>query len=94
MALTRSLVRKGANFNAAMAFQVGSTNLVIELGPILGLLVGWQFTAAEFVGGPVMIVLMALLLRRMSSHGVLGASPAARPTQRWPAPWRATRRWT
>jgi hypothetical protein len=71
VALARSLVRKGANFNAAMAFQFGSTNLVIELGLILGLLVGWQFTAAEFVGGPVMIVLLVLLLRRLLHPALL-----------------------
>jgi uncharacterized membrane protein YraQ (UPF0718 family) len=71
VALARSLVRKGANFNSAMAFQFGSTNLVIELGLILGLLVGWQFTAAEFVGGPVMIVLLVLLLRRLLTPALL-----------------------
>ncbi|HJQ03575.1 MAG TPA: permease [Jatrophihabitans sp.] len=65
VALARSLVRKGANFTSAMAFQIASTNLVIELGLILGLLLGWRFTAAEFVGGPFMIVLLALLLRRL-----------------------------
>ncbi|HEU5007148.1 MAG TPA: permease [Jatrophihabitantaceae bacterium] len=64
VALARSLVRKGADFTAAMAFQFASTNLVIELGIILGLLLGWQFTLAEFVGGPIMIVLLALLFRR------------------------------
>jgi uncharacterized membrane protein YraQ (UPF0718 family) len=63
VALARSLVRKGANFTSAMAFQFASTNLVIELGLILALLLGWQFTAAEFVGGPVMIVLLAVILR-------------------------------
>ena len=64
MALARSLFRKGADFTAAMAFQIASTNLVIELGLILALLLGWQFTAAEFVGGPIMIVLLAVLFRR------------------------------
>lgn len=64
VALARSLFRKGANFTAAMAFEIASTNLVIELGIILALLIGWQFTAAEFVGGPIMIVLLALLFRR------------------------------
>src|SRR6201999_1160523 len=64
VALARSLFRKGANFIAAMAFEIGSTNLVVELGIILALLMGWQFTAAEFVGGPVMIVALALLFRR------------------------------
>ncbi|WP_406209478.1 permease [Kitasatospora sp. NBC_01560] len=63
VALARSLFRKGANFTAAMAFEIASTNLVIELGVILALLMGWQFTAAEFVGGPVMIVGLAVLFR-------------------------------
>lgn len=63
VALARSLFRKGANFTAAMAFEIASTNLVIELGVILALLMGWQFTAAEFLGGPIMIVLLAVLFR-------------------------------
>ncbi|MDQ1717637.1 MAG: uncharacterized protein QOE89_1590 [Pseudonocardiales bacterium] len=67
VALARALFRKGANLTAAMAFQFASTNLVIELGLILALLLGWQFTAAEFVGGPFMIVLLALILRRFLS---------------------------
>jgi uncharacterized membrane protein YraQ (UPF0718 family) len=63
VALARSLFRKGANFTAAMAFEIGSTNLVVELGIILALLMGWQFTAAEFIGGPLMIVVLAVLFR-------------------------------
>lgn len=63
VALARSLFRKGANFTAAMAFQIASTNLVIELGVILALLMGWQFTLAEFIGGPVIIVVVAALFR-------------------------------
>ncbi|MET7473587.1 permease [Streptomyces sp. NPDC005648] len=63
VALARSLFRKGANFTAAMAFEIASTNLVVELGVILALLMGWQFTLAEFAGGPVMIVLLAVLFR-------------------------------
>jgi len=63
VALARSLFRKGATITAAMTFEIGSTNLVIELGVILALLIGWQFTAAEFVGGPIMIVLVAVLFR-------------------------------
>ena len=63
VALARSLFRKGAHFSAAMAFEIASTNLVVELGIILALLMGWQFTVAEFVGGPVMIVAMAVLFR-------------------------------
>src|SRR6266481_53894 len=63
VALARSLFRKGANFTAAMAFQFASTNLVIELGIIMALLLGWQFTLAEFVGGPLMIVFLAVAFR-------------------------------
>ncbi|WP_329129403.1 permease [Streptomyces caniferus] len=63
VALARSLFRKGAHFTAAMAFEIASTNLVVELGVILALLMGWQFTLAEFVGGPVMIVVLAVLFR-------------------------------
>src|SRR5690242_2640775 len=55
VALARSMFRKGANFTAAMAFQFASTNLVLELGILLAVLMGWQFTAAEFMGGPLMI---------------------------------------
>lgn len=63
VALARSIFRKGADFTSAMAFQFASTNLVIELGVVLVVLMGWQFTAAEFVGGPVMVVFMAILFR-------------------------------
>jgi uncharacterized membrane protein YraQ (UPF0718 family) len=63
VALARSIFRKGANFTASMAFQFASTNLVIELGVILALLMGWQFTLAEFVGGPIMIVLLTVVFR-------------------------------
>lgn len=63
VALARSLFRKGANFTAAMTFEIASTNLVVELGVILALLMGWQFTAAEFTGGPIMIVVLAVLFR-------------------------------
>ena len=63
VALARSLFRQGASFTAAMAFEIASTNLVIELGIILALLISWQFTLAEFVGGPIMIVSMAVAFR-------------------------------
>ncbi len=63
VALARSLFRKGANFTAAMAFEIASTNLVVELGVILALLMGWQFTAVEFVGGMMMITGLAVLFR-------------------------------
>jgi len=63
VALARSIFRKGADFTAAMAFEFASTNLVIELGIILALLMGWQFTLAEFVGGPIMIAFLAVVFR-------------------------------
>ncbi|HUD70105.1 MAG TPA: permease [Acidimicrobiales bacterium] len=63
VALARSLFKKGASFTAAMSFEIASTNLVVELGVILAVLIGWQFTAAEFVGGPIMIILIALIFR-------------------------------
>ncbi len=64
VALARSLFRKDADFIAAMAFEFASTNLVLELGIIVWVLMGWQFTLAEFVGGPIMIALLVLLLQR------------------------------
>ncbi|MEE4546644.1 permease [Streptomyces sp. V4-01] len=76
VALARSLFRKGADFTAAMAFEIASTNLVIELGVILALLMGWQFTAAEFTGGPVMIVAVALLFRVLLKPDLLHAARA------------------
>jgi len=74
VALARSLFRKGASFTAAMAFEIASTNLVVELGVILAVLVGWQFTLAEFVGGPIMIVLLALLFRLFLRQRLLEAA--------------------
>jgi uncharacterized protein len=76
VALARSLYRKGADFTAAMAFQFASTNLVFELGLILALLLGWRFTLAEFVGGPLMIMLLALLFRRFLSTRLKEAAHA------------------
>ncbi|HUC56330.1 MAG TPA: permease, partial [Streptosporangiaceae bacterium] len=68
VALARTLFRRGASFVAAMAFEIASTNLVIELGIILALLIAWQFTVAELVGGPIMIVLVALGFRLFVSQ--------------------------
>ena len=65
VALARSLVRKGADFTAAMAFEIASTNLVVELGIVMALLLGWQFVAGEYVGGPLMIVIVAVLFRAL-----------------------------
>ncbi len=74
VALARALFRRGANFTAAMAFEIASTNLVIELGIILALLLSWQFTAAEFVGGPIMIILMAVAFRLFVRSRLIGAA--------------------
>jgi uncharacterized membrane protein YraQ (UPF0718 family)/YHS domain-containing protein len=59
-AMAKSLFQKGADFISAMVFMFASTNLVIELGVVLIILMGWQFAAAEFIGGPIMIVLLAV----------------------------------
>src|SRR5205085_1373815 len=63
VALARALFRRGASFTAAMAFEIASTNLVVELGIIMALLLSWQFTLAEFTGGPIMIVVVAVAFR-------------------------------
>jgi uncharacterized membrane protein YraQ (UPF0718 family)/YHS domain-containing protein len=60
-AMAKSLFQKGADFVSAMVFMFASTNLVIELGIVMLVLLGWQFTAGEFVGGPIMIVLLVVL---------------------------------
>ena len=67
IAIARSLFAKGASAATTLAFQFASTNLVWELGLVLWVLIGWQFTLAEYVGGIVLIALMALLLRRFVS---------------------------
>ncbi len=74
VALARSLFRKGADFTAAMAFQFASTNLVIELGILLAVLMGWQFTLAEAVGGPLMIVLLVVFFRMFLSPRLVNAA--------------------
>ena len=76
VALARSLFRKGASFTAAMAFEIASTNLVVELGIILALLIAWQFTLAEFIGGPLMIVLLALVFRLFLRQRLIDAAKA------------------
>src|SRR3954454_12727763 len=60
-AMAKSLFQKGADFVTSMIFMFASTNLVLELGLVLLVLMGWQFALAEFVGGPIMIVLLALV---------------------------------
>jgi uncharacterized membrane protein YraQ (UPF0718 family) len=63
VALARSIFQKGASFTAAMAFELASTNLVIELGIILIVLMGWQFAVAEFVGGILMVIFIGVIFR-------------------------------
>ena len=76
VALARSIFRKGADLTAAMAFELASTNLVAELTVIIIVLMGWQFAAAEFLGGPLMVVLMALLFRRFLSRRLVSEARA------------------
>ena len=71
VALARSLFRRGADFTAAIAFEFASTNLVFELGIVMALLLGWQFVLGEFVGGPLMIVLLALCFRAFLRRGLV-----------------------
>lgn len=85
VAISRSLFRQGATFANAMIFEIASTNLVVELGVIMALLLGWQFTLSEFVGGPLMIIFLALMFRfflrkklidtayEQASQGVVGS---------------------
>ena len=83
-ALAKSLFQRGADFTAAMVFMFASTNLVAELGIVLWLLIGWQFTLAEFAGGAIMIVLLGVLVPRLvrgawsPPHG--NGSTGTRPT--------------
>jgi uncharacterized membrane protein YraQ (UPF0718 family) len=74
VALARSMFRKGANFTASMAFQFASTNLVLELGILLAVLMGWQFTLAEFTGGPFMILILVLLFKAFLTPKMIEAA--------------------
>jgi uncharacterized membrane protein YraQ (UPF0718 family) len=67
-AIARSIFRKGGDFIAAMAFQFASTNLVLELGIVMIVLLGWRFALAEFIGGPIMIALLVVLLRQVMTR--------------------------
>jgi uncharacterized membrane protein YraQ (UPF0718 family)/YHS domain-containing protein len=75
-ALARTLFGRGADFTTAMVFMVASTNLVLELGLVLWLLIGWPFAAAEFVGGAIMVALLAVALPRAAPAAV--TEPARR----------------
>jgi uncharacterized membrane protein YraQ (UPF0718 family)/YHS domain-containing protein len=68
IAISKSLFQKGASAASALAFQFSSTNLVIELGVVMWVLIGWQFTLAEFIGGFVLIATMTLMLRLFVSR--------------------------
>ena len=68
IAIAKSLFQKGASAASALAFQFSSTNLVVELGIVMWVLIGWQFTLAEFVGGLVLIAIMTVLLRLFVSR--------------------------
>src|SRR4030081_2734159 len=76
VALARALFRKGANFTAAMAFEMASTNLVAELSIIMLAFLGWQLTLAEFVGAPIMVALLVLLFRRFLNRELLEEAKA------------------
>jgi len=72
VALARSLFRRGADFTASIAFEIASTNLVFELGIVIALLLGWEFVLGEFVGGPLMIVLVAVAFRLFLQRRLVG----------------------
>jgi uncharacterized protein len=74
VALARSLFRKGANFTAAMAFEMASTNLVFELSIIMLVFLGWQFMVAEMIGAPIMVALLVLMFRSFLNRSLLGAA--------------------
>jgi uncharacterized membrane protein YraQ (UPF0718 family) len=71
VAIARALFRKGADFTAAMAFEMASTNLVVELAIIMLVFLGWQFTLAEFVGAPIMVALLVVLFRLFLNRKLL-----------------------
>jgi uncharacterized membrane protein YraQ (UPF0718 family) len=98
VAIAKSLFEKGASAASALAFQFASTNLVFELGLVLWVLIGWQFTVAEFAGGLVMIAAMTVLLRLFVSerlereareHAVVADAGHVHPTAGGKAGWRA-----
>jgi len=86
VAIAKSIFQKGASLVSAMVFQFASTNLVFEIGIVMWIFLGWEFTLAEFVGGLILIVLMWIGLRVFVSRGAAG--PRARPggRERPPAP--------
>ena len=93
VALARSIFRKGAHFTAAMAFEMASTNLVFELSIIMVALLGWQLTLAEFVGVPLMVLLLVLLFRTFLTRDLL-EQPRSKRIRALPAAWKAMPKWT
>ncbi len=98
IAIAKSLFQKGASAASALAFQFASTNLVWELGLVLWVLIGWQFTLAEYVGGIVLIVAMTLMLRLFVSrrleeeareHARNAEAGHVHPSAASSAPWRS-----
>ncbi|GAC1659205.1 MAG: hypothetical protein NVS9B1_20890 [Candidatus Dormibacteraceae bacterium] len=75
-AMAKSLFQKGADFTTAMIFMIASTNLVLELGLVLWILIGWQFALAEYIGGAVMIGLLALIARFFFKPRLVAAARA------------------
>ena len=84
-AISKSLIEKGADFTTAIVFMFASTNLVFELGLVLWTLLGWQFAAAEFVGGFIMITLLALILPRFDFTLASATTSATKLTSRKPS---------
>ena len=85
-ALARSLFTRGADFTTSIVFMIASTNLVIELGLVMWLLLGWQFAAAEFLGGAVMIALLTVLLPIAASRELVEAQRVREAADATPAP--------
>src|ERR1700726_753815 len=93
VAIARSLFRKGADFPAAMAFEMASTNLVVELAIIMLVFLGWQFTLAEFIGAPIMVGLLVVLFRRFLGRELLEEAKAQADLG-IAGRWKAMPRWT
>ena len=81
-AIAKSMFQKGASFATAMVFQFASTNLVFEIGIVIWIFLGWQFTLAEFVGGIFLIALMWLRTRLFVTQAARGGGAHARATPR------------
>ena len=93
VAIAKSIFQKGASLVSAMVFQFASTNLVFEIGIVMWIFLGWEFTLAEFVGGLILIVLMWIGLRMFVSRREEAAGPRTRGggRERPPAPLRRGR---